>query len=466
MSNLVNAKDNTSVPLRPLNKVSLVAYRKTASDAVNNQLDNQQFRPSFGKTALVCRPDGLLEAVLVGIDTSSQDPRSTLQLFSRLCEALPPRTFHLDESSWQSFNQEQIALGWGLASYRFDFYKKKEKSRVWPSLYVGDPDIYRRVNHQLASVFFARDLVNIPAGDLGPEELCEQASKLATSLGARMELVTGEDLKQEYPAIHAVGKGSHRPSALIDMHWGSERHPKVTLVGKGVVFDSGGLDIKPAAGMLLMKKDMGGAAVVLGLARLIMASNLKLRLRVLIPVVENAVSAQAYHPGDVVKTRKGLTVEVGNTDAEGRLILCDALADAVSEEPDLILDMATLTGACRVALGQDLAGFYTPNDQLASALERAAKEVADPVWRMPLWMPYSKSLKSKIADLNNIANTPMGGSITAALFLHEFVKPFQNWLHFDIYAWRMDAIPGTPKGGEATALRAIFQFLENRFSDH
>jgi len=276
-------------------------------------------------------------------------------------------------------------------------------------------------------------------------------------------MVMGAQLEKEFPAIHAVGKGSFRPSALIDLRWGSENHPKLTIVGKGVVFDSGGLNLKPTAGMIFMKKDMGGSAVALGLTQLIMATKLPVRLRMLIPAVENAISDRAYRPGDVVNTRKGLTVEIGNTDAEGRMVLCDALALATEESPDMIIDMATLTGACRTALGQDMPGMYSSSRKLANDLMEAAEQVADPLWHMPLWAPYFKAMKGTISDLNNTATTSMGGSITAALFLHEFVKPYENWVHLDMYGWRLDPIPGTPKGGEASALRAVFRMLENRY---
>lgn len=462
MNNLLKAKTDDLIPLRGLDKPALEAYEKEASDAVKNQLANQQFRSAFGKTAQITDAEGNILEVLVGLDKAPEDPRATIQLFARLTASLPSRSFEVSKNLWPDCDLEQAAIGWGLGTYRFDRYIKKEKPKEWPKLFAEGVDV-KRVRHQLAAVFLSRDLINTPAGDLGTEELCAQANQIAVRHGASLDLIMGEKLEKEYPAIHAVGKGSHRPPALIDLKWGNEKHPKLTLVGKGVVFDSGGLDVKPAAGMLLMKKDMGGSAVVLGLTQLIMDAKLPVRLRTLIPTVENAVSATAYRPGDIVSTRKGITVEIGNTDAEGRMILCDALALAVDESPDLIIDMATLTGACRIALGQDLPGFYTPSRDLARDLEDAADQVADPVWHMPLWAPYLKGMKGKISDLNNISNTSQGGSITAALFLHEFVRPYKNWLHFDIYGWRTDNIPGTPKGGEASALRAVFRLLENRY---
>jgi leucyl aminopeptidase len=379
-----------------------------------------------------------------------------------LAPELPSGAFAIDAAGWPECDGEQAALGWGLATYRFTRYVKDEP-REWPQLVVAEGVDRAAITDQLDAIFLARDLVNTPAGDLGPSELCDMAREIAKQYHAQIRIITGEVLERDFPAVHAVGMGSHRQPALIDLHWGKADHPKVTLVGKGVVFDSGGLDLKPPKNMLLMKKDMGGAAVTLALAKLVMARKLPVHLRLLIPTVENAIGPRAYRPGDVVRTRKGLTVEIGNTDAEGRVILCDALDEAVSDEPDLILDMATLTGAARVALGQDLPGFWTPSNEIADELLQASVGCVDPIWRMPLWLPYTSMLKSKIADSNNISESPMGGSITAALYLYQFVKPFLNWVHFDAYCWRTSDIPGTPAGGEASALRAVYNFLAQRY---
>jgi len=462
MINLLGAPAPASLLLQPFNAESLKTYRGQASAAVNNQINNQQFKAQFARTALITNGEGLLVEILVGTDRPPEDPRATQILFARLAETLPPGNYTLDPADWPGYSLEHALLGWGLASYEFTTYLKQE-SREWAKLFIEGVDL-GRVDRLLLATFLARDLVNTPAADLGPAELCNCARELAGLHGAEIAIIEGDALEKEYPAVHAVGKASVRPGAVIDLRWGKTEHPRLTLVGKGVVFDTGGLDLKPSAGMLIMKKDMGGAAVALALTRLVLEHKLPVRLRLLIPAVENAVSGIAFRPGDVLRTRKGLTVEVGNTDAEGRLILCDALAEAVTEQPDLLIDMATLTGACRIALGQDLPAYFTPNDQLALGLETASQRAADPLWRMPLWRPYLSKLKSTISDLNNSASTPFAGAVTAALFLHEFVKPFQNWIHLDMYAWRNDALPGYPKGGEASALRALFHFLEDRYS--
>jgi leucyl aminopeptidase len=311
-------------------------------------------------------------------------------------------------------------------------------------------------------VFLARDLINTPANDLSPHDLARAAGALAARFGASHAVLDGDALARGFPMIHAVGAGSDRPPCLIDMRWGSESDPKITLVGKGVVFDTGGLDIKPSSGMALMKKDMGGAANVLGLASMIMEAGLRVRLRVLIPAAENAISGRAFRPGDILTSRKGLTVEIGNTDAEGRLVLADALALADEEAPDLLVSMATLTGAARTALGPDLPPFYTENDDLAHRLDAAAAVTRDPLWRMPLWKPYDAWLASKVADLNHIAGNNFAGSIVAALFLRRFVSYAKAFVHFDIYAWNPSARPTGPEGGEAQGIRALFADLQTQ----
>ncbi len=356
---------------------------------------------------------------------------------------------------------EVAGLGWCLAQYRFDRYRSQENTGPRTLIVPESTDI-AAVERAVASISLVRDLVNTPAEDMGPADLQDTAEALVEEFGGTCETIVGEDLLDEnFPAIHAVGRAAAegREPRLIDMRWGEEG-PKLTLVGKGVCFDTGGLDLKPASGMLIMKKDMGGAAHALGLARLIMASGLKVQLRVLVPAVENAVSGNAYRPGDVIATRKGLSVEIGNTDAEGRVVLCDALALACEEKPDLLMDFATLTGAARVALGPDLPATYANDDTLWGALENAAKEAQDPLWRMPLWAPYDTMLKSEIADMNNTADGPFGGSITAALYLQRFVEKSVPWVHFDVFSWMPSAKPGRPKGGEAQGLRACYDALK------
>jgi leucyl aminopeptidase len=310
----------------------------------------------------------------------------------------------------------------------------------------------------------ARDLINTPANDMGPEELAAAAQNLAQRFGADFNCITGDDLKRgNFPLIHAVGMASPRAPRLIDMSWGDSAHPKVTLVGKGVCFDTGGVDLKPATGMQIMKKDMGGAANVLALALMIMDAKLKIRLRVLIPAVENAVAGNAFRPLDIFPSRKGPTVEVGNTDAEGRLVLADALALADEDKPDLLIDLGTLTGAARVALGPDVPPFYTNDETLARDLARCAEAENDPLWRMPLWRAYDAWLDSKVADINNAPSGGFAGSITCALFLQRFVEAAKSWLHVDIYGWTPSAKPARPEGGECQAARAIYRLLGERY---
>ena len=319
------------------------------------------------------------------------------------------------------------------------------------------------VRRMSAALAMARDLINTPAADLGPERLAEEALAMARRCGGEGRIVSGEALREGYPAIHAVGRAAESAPRLVDFSWGDVAQPKVTLVGKGVCFDSGGLDIKPPAGMLLMKKDMGGAACVLALARMIMESSLPVRLRVLVPAVENAVGGNAYRPGDILRTRKGLTVEVGNTDAEGRLVLADALAAADADKPDLLVDLATLTGAARTALGPELPAVFGNRPASVDALVRHGRELADPLWPMPLWIGYEDEIVSKVADLNNVSSTPFAGAIIGGLFLRRFVTAAPDWLHVDLYAWNGKDRPGRPVGAEPQAVRALYALLVDRF---
>ena len=342
-----------------------------------------------------------------------------------------------------------IALG----AYRFERYRKDGGSESRPTFEPG-PD-GARASREAAGVHLARDLVNTPASDMGPAEIAAAAADLAGRHGAEYRVVEGEALEGGYPMIHAVGRASVRRPRLIDLAWGEEAHPKVTLVGKGVAFDTGGLDIKSAANMILMKKDMGGAAAVLGLAHILMDARAPVRLRVLIPAVENAIDGNAFRPSDVLRSRAGISVEIGNTDAEGRLVLADALSLADEDEPDLVIDMATLTGAARVALGPDLPPLFTRSNEWSARVERHGVEANDPVWRMPLWLPYRRMMKSDVADTNNIGGGPMGGAIIAALFLDRFVERARAHIHLDIYGWCPEPRPHCPKGGEAQAIRAL-----------
>jgi leucyl aminopeptidase len=383
--------------------------------------------------------------------------------FAKLGECLPPGMYKL-----AGCEPGPAALGWLLGQHRFDEYRSKtqEPDRGPRILVTGEPAKIEETVRLAEATALVRDLVNMPAGDLGPAELEDAAREVAKDGGVQLRVTKGDDLAEGYPLIATVGEAAtaERAPRLIEFEWGKPGDPRIAIVGKGVCFDSGGLDLKPASGMRLMKKDMGGAAHALAVARLIIAERLPIQLHLLIPAVENAVSGAAYRPGDIVKSRKGMFVEIDNTDAEGRLILADALTRAVEGNPELIVDFATLTGAARVALGPELPAFFANSDELASSTEQASRDVDDPVWRMPLWEPYEEMLKSDVADFANASNRPMAGSITAALFLKKFVPDEVEWAHLDTYAWRDSAKPGRPKGGEALGLRAVFETVSKRYA--
>lgn len=361
-------------------------------------------------------------------------------------------------------HQQAICFSWLIGAYQFSPYKTDKIEKALPSLAVNEQTLVDNATKYAEATALVRDLVNTPAADMMPINLGETAQVLSDTFGGQLSQIIGDDLlKQNYPTIHAVGRASINQPRLIDLTWGDKNHPQVTLVGKGVCFDSGGLDLKPAAGMRNMKKDMGGSAHVLGLAHLIMSHNLPIHLRVLIPAVENAVSNNAMRPGDVITTRKGLTVEIDNTDAEGRLVLCDALAEADNDKPELIIDFATLTGAMRVALGTELPGFFSTNDDVAAGITQAGSKISDPVWRMPLYQPYTDLFKSTIADMTNCSAGPFGGAITAALYLEKFISKETDWVHFDVMAFNVRALSGRPLGGEAFGIRAVFDYLQLRY---
>jgi leucyl aminopeptidase len=402
----------------------------------------------------VMSKQGELDAVVVGAPLPASDPFALGGLASKL----PPGTYAFAGSLP---NPHLVALGWCLELYKYDPFRPTKVNDV--RLVIP-----ARVDHnailQLANAtYLVRDLVNAPANLMGPQQLENAARDVARVGKASLRVIRGDALKKGFPLIHTVGAAAEQLPRLVDFTWGRARDPKVTLVGKGVCFDTGGLDIKPSSNMLLMKKDMGGAATVLGLAQLIMAAKLPVRLRVLLPIVENSISDEAFRPGDVYTSRKGLTVEIGNTDAEGRLILCDALALADEESPDLLIDMATLTGAARVALGPDLPPFYTDDDALAADIMKHGFAENDPVWRLPLWRPYNDMIATPIADLNNAGQGGFAGSITAALFLRRFVEKAKHHVHFDIFAWVPNGKAGRPKGGEAQAMRGLLSFLSARY---
>jgi len=414
------------------------------------------FEPKPGRQMLL-PGEGGVGGVLFGIE-GPDEPRD-LFLPGRLAQQLPDGVYRFAN---EPHDARLAALAFALGSYRFTRYRKADEHQVKLDLpqSIDRDDLIRIVE----AVTLTRDLINTPANDMGPAQLEEAARSVAARHGADVRAVVGDDLLTEnFPLVHAVGRASADAPRLIELSWGDTSHPHVALVGKGVCFDSGGLDIKPESAMLLMKKDMGGAATVLALAQMIMDRGLKVRLTVVIPAVENAVSGAAFRPRDIYRSRKGLTVEIGNTDAEGRLILADALALADEGAPDLLIDMGTLTGAARVALGPDVPAFYTDDEALADAVARHAAAENDPLWRMPLWQPYASMLDSKVADLNNVASGNFAGSITCALFLKRFVAAAKSWLHLDIYAWTPAAKPGRPEGAECQAARALYALLAVRY---
>jgi leucyl aminopeptidase len=409
--------------------------------------------------AFVLLPSGDdFEVVSAVEDVGSLSPWS----LAKLAESLPEGLYRLAERE-----SGAAALGWLLAQHRFDRYRSKNEPERGPRVLVtGDPARIDGLVRLAEATALVRDMVDTPAADMGPAEIEQAVRDAAAAAAAQVRVTSGDELAQGYPLIAAVGAAATagRAPRLVEMEWGKPEHPRIAVVGKGVCFDTGGLDLKAASGMRIMKKDMGGAAHALALARLIMAEQLPVRLHLLIPAVENAVGGSAYRPGDIVKSRKGLFVEVDNTDAEGRLILADALARAGEDKPELIVDFATLTGAARVALGPDLPALFASRDELAGAIGEAAREVDDPVWRMPLWDAYDENLKSSVADLSNMANNPMAGCIYAALFLRRFVPEGIPWAHLDTWAWRDPGKPGRPKGGDALGLRAVFAALGQLYS--
>ncbi|CAN7302588.1 M17 family metallopeptidase [Rhizobium sp. LjRoot98] len=412
------------------------------------------FKAESGAVLLIPSEDGHLGGALFGLGAN---PSEAPFLTGKLARTLPAGKWHIETAP---LTANRLALGYGLGSYSFDRYKAASKEA--PTLMIPADADAADIKRQLAGVFLARDLINMPTNDMGPNALEEAFRALGESYKAQVSVVSGDDLlKQNFPLIHTVGRASAEAPRLLEMRWGKKGHRKVTLVGKGVCFDTGGLDIKPAASMLLMKKDMGGAANVMGLALMIMDAKLKVDLRVLVPVVENSISANAFRPGDIYRSRKGLTVQIDNTDAEGRLILADALAYADEEDTDLLIDMATLTGAARVALGPDLPPFYTDDEDLAHDLTESSLTVDDPMWRMPLYKGYEKDISARIADLTNAPSGGMAGSITAALFLKRFVTNAKSWAHFDIFGWTPAERPHSPLGGEAQAIRALYHLIAN-----
>jgi leucyl aminopeptidase len=419
------------------------------------------FAAGLGETCLLPDADGGISHVLLGRGTADARPRKRFALGAALA-TLPEGTYQMPEGLAEA-EQEEAALGWLLSGYRFGRYKNAPAPKA--ALVAPEALDASALENIAAGEALTRDLINTPASDMGPDQLETAVHGLAEQFGASVSVTRGDDLlTANFPMIHAVGRAAAQEPRLIEMTWGSTG-PQVTLVGKGVCFDTGGLNLKPGASMGLMKKDMGGSATVLGLARMIMGAGMALRLRVLIPAVENAVAGNAFRPGDILTARNGLTVEINNTDAEGRLVLADALTLASETPPDLLICMATLTGAARVAVGPDITPFYTDDDGLAGALSTAAARVADPVWRMPFHAPYEAMIEPGIADLDNAPKGGFAGSITAALFLRRFAGDVPRFAHFDIYGWQPADAPARPKGGVGQAARAIFDALPKVLND-
>jgi leucyl aminopeptidase len=445
------------IPLTLVTEDQAAAWAEAASPLARGYGEREGFKGKPGQLLRVPDADGAVQAVLLGLGDGAE-------VALRVAAARLPSGDYVLTDAPQGLDPTAAAIAWGLGGYRFDRYKPRKDAA--PRLVVpgADLDQARFVVHACA---LARDMVNTPANDLGPLQIETIAREIAEQFGAEIAVITGDDLlAANYPAIHAVGRAAapYRAPRMIEITWGAPDAPLVAIVGKGVVFDTGGLDIKPSAGMRLMKKDMGGAAHALALARMVIAAGLPVRLVTLVPVVENAIASDAMRPGDVIASRKGLSIEIGNTDAEGRLILADALARAGELSPALTIDMATLTGAARVALGPQVIPFYTADDGVAAELAAAAQAVDDPLWRMPLWAGYAESVDSDIADLKNDPDAwAQAGSITAALFLQRFAPATGAWVHLDIFAWNPNGRPGYPAGGEVQAVRALFHLLQARY---
>ena len=453
----VDRSSSSSLPLQLVCQSKWRPWLKAQSAVRRAWVESLGIAGSPGDVVVLPERDGKASGAVLVIPDAP-----TLWDFGALSAKLPVATWRL-EGETAPVSMTDVAVAIGLGAWKFERYRAT-KSKQGPRFVWPESADKKRATATVEAITRARDLITTPSSDMGPAELAAAAQHLAKAYKAKVKVIVGDDLlKQNYPMIHAVGRASTRAPRLIDLTWGKQSDPKVTLVGKGVCFDTGGLDLKPAAGMLMMKKDMGGAATVLAVASMIMATGLPVRLRVLVPAVENAVSGNAFRPMDVVPTRKGITVEIGNTDAEGRLILCDALCEGASEKPAMMVDCATLTGAARVALGPDLPALFCNDDELANALIAAGEEVTDPMWRMPLFPAYRRMLDSKVADINNVSAGAFGGSITAALYLKEFVPDDVPWAHFDMMAWNNTSRPGRPEGGEAQVARAIYRTITDRF---
>lgn len=457
MLNCFIEQTERSIPIVSLTPPQWDAWLAKQKPATQQWLATLNFSVKPGSTTLLPGSEGQLEQVILILNDAAD-----FWSFGCLSCLLPPGHYHYVDINDEVFFH-RAAMAWGLGAYEFTRYKAATKPQV--QLVIPPTANIHELNAKVKAIYRVRDLINTPTEDMGPAELADTFVKLGKTFHASVKQIVGDDLlKENYPAIHAVGRASPREPRLLDLTWGDKNNPKVTLVGKGVCFDSGGLNLKSGSGMTLMKKDMGGAANAIGLAEMVMLLKLPVRLRLLIPAAENVVSGNAYKPGDVIKMRNGLSVEVGNTDAEGRLILADALNEADSENPDLLIDFSTLTGAARVAVGTEIAAFFTNKEDLASSLLKNSEEAQDPLWRLPLYKPYQKLLESKIANLNNSASSSYAGAITAALFLANFIKEETHWVHIDFNAYNVTARPGRPEGGEAMAIFSLLSYLLKKYS--
>ncbi|MBV9741984.1 MAG: leucyl aminopeptidase family protein [Hyphomicrobiales bacterium] len=461
MSTLIVDDARASTPIHALSASDWPSLLQRLAPSARRFAESVQFEPKPGRHLLLPGETGALESV-VFVEDSGKSASERAFARGALASLLPPGNYRFERA------EDDLALtafAWLTDAYRFELYRSKENKPAAVLVLPEGVDA-GRAERLARAIAFGRDLINTPANDLSPDGLETAARELASDFDASFATTVGDALlAANLPMIHAVGRASATAPRLIDFSWGDRAARKVTLVGKGVTFDTGGLNIKPDAAMLLMKKDMGGAATALAAARMVMSENLPVRLRVLVPAVENAISGCAFRPGDVLRSRKGLSVEIGNTDAEGRLILADALALADEDAPELMVDFATLTGAARVALGPDLPAFYATDDAFAAKVMELGVRINDPVWRLPFWAPYDEMLASRVADVSHISNTPFAGSVTAALFLKRFVDKARIYAHFDLFAWTPSARPGRPQGGEAQVARLIFETIERHFRE-
>ena len=456
------AESKGAIPLWLVTEAELPRWLAKLDATGSTWLRSNGFQAERARVMTVPGANGAIAAAVVGLGNLPDAAQPSVWDAAACAERLPAGNYAL-ATDLPAAAATQFALGWLLGNYRYLRFRTQPKPAQGARLVSPKAADAAYARAAATAIGWSRDLVNTPANELGPAELTAAAAALSSEFGGQCVVIEGEELRRQYPLVHAVGRGSERAPRLVDCRWPRAGAPRVTLVGKGVCFDTGGLDLKPSAGMLLMKKDMGGAACALGLARLLLAMGAPVQLRVLIPAVENSISGGAYRPSDVWVSRKGLTVEIGNTDAEGRLVLADALTEADGERPDLLIDLATLTGAARTALGPDLPAVFASHPALAEAARAAGEAVCDPLWPMPLWTGYDEELASRVADLNNVSSGAFAGAIIAALFLKRFVTATPDWLHVDLYAWNPKDRPGRPLGAEAQGLRALYALIRQKF---